>query len=326
MIAINVLKDVHRQLRDMGRAKEIRCFFVEHKRKAYKQLQDAVMAHNDPANGFHVATFCGRFEEAIPDIMKFVGRSFALTFIDPTGWTGYGFHKISRIMQHKPGEVLLNYMFDFINRFTAWEDPKIISSFDAILGARWKDRLATNIPRDEAVEMLFGDEFRNAGAFNYVLSTRIEKLTDRTHFCIIYGTRSPAGLEAYRDVEYAALKDHGVRRLGAQIANREATTGQGSLLKALDFPDAGSIESHVAVSKEKAQVWLLDRLHALPNPIPFSSMWPAMIQTFVLRKTNARDICVELAKDGVIKSPWRDETPKKMKPHDHHIIELVKGK
>jgi len=59
----------------------------------------------------------GEFEESIPDVLRFVGRAFSLIFIDPTGWTGFGLKQIAPILQHRPGEVLVDFMFDYINRF-----------------------------------------------------------------------------------------------------------------------------------------------------------------------------------------------------------------
>lgn len=129
-------------------------------------------------------------------------------------------------MQHQPGEVPLNYMFDFINRFTAWEDPKITESFDGILGKEWRNRLDPALPRHEAVQLLFADEFRKTGKFAYVLSTRIDKLSDRQDFSIVYGSRSPEGLAAYRKIEFVAMKAHGMRRREAKQAIREVATGQ----------------------------------------------------------------------------------------------------
>ena len=62
----------------------------------------------------------GKFEEHIADVRSFVGRSFSLVFIDPTGWTGFPLEKITPLLQLK-GEVMINFMSDFITRFI--DDP-----------------------------------------------------------------------------------------------------------------------------------------------------------------------------------------------------------
>ncbi|RWL00926.1 MAG: hypothetical protein EOR56_34410 [Mesorhizobium sp.] len=141
--------------------------------------------------------------------------------------------------------MLLNYMFDFINRFTAWENPKISASFDGILGKDWRNRLDSALPRHEAVQVLFADEFRKAGKFGYVLSTPIDKLSDWQHFSIVYGSRSPEGLAAYREIEFAAMKAHGMRRHEAKQAIREAATGQTDIFAIAGLAPPPPIEAQV---------------------------------------------------------------------------------
>lgn len=206
MIALEVLKDAQSKVRATGKKTRINCFFSEENRDSYIQLQAAVAPHHDPTNNFFVKTFNGKFEDAVDAIIKAMEGSFALTFIDPTGWTGYEFDKVKPIFEHAPGEVLLNFMYDFVSRFTASSDPRTIASFDGILGIGWQQRLDQSISREEAILALFTEQFRQAGNFRYVLSTPIEKISDRTHFYIVYGTRNTKGLEAYRQVEYDALK------------------------------------------------------------------------------------------------------------------------
>ncbi|CAN7142268.1 three-Cys-motif partner protein TcmP [Aminobacter sp. LjRoot7] len=323
MIAIRVLKDAQAQLRAQGKNKTIRCFFVEEKAKAYAQLHAAVMQHHDPARGFYVYTFHGKFEDAVDEIVKVVGTSFALTFIDPTGWTGYEFDKIARIMQHQPGEVLLNYMFDFINRFTAWDDVKITASFDGILGKDWRSRLDSTLARHEAVQALFAEELRKAGKFGHVLSTPIAKLSDRQHFSIVYGTRNAEGLATYREVEFSAMKAHGMHRHEAKQAMREAATGQADIFAMAGLQPPPPIETQVKGYRREARVWLLDQLRTQGRAFPFSAVWQAMIETFMLRRTDARQVCAELAKEGLIANTWRVNGSRKSTPGDDDIIGLT---
>ncbi|TIM70742.1 MAG: three-Cys-motif partner protein TcmP [Mesorhizobium sp.] len=317
MIAIRILKRVHADLAASGRPRPIRCFFVEEDTATYQQLYAAVASFNDPSKGFEIATFHGKFEDAVPHILKFVDRSFALTFIDPTGWKGYEFPKVGAILKHRPGEVLLNYMYDFINRFTACHDPKVATTFDGILGANWNARLEPALPRHQAVEKLFLDEFRKAGGFDYVLSTPIEKIDDRKHFCITYGTRSEHGLEAYRNVEFKALENHQEIRAVARQARTEARTGQGILFEAAEIPSTHSIETLAAAEKTKARAWLEDQLRQGYSG-GFDSLWPLMLEPFMLRVTNVRDICCDLAKRGMIPDTWSAEG--KRKPQKAHLI------
>jgi three-Cys-motif partner protein len=323
MIAIRVLKDAQAKLRAQGQERTIRCFFIEDKAKAYAQLKAAVMQHHDPASSFYIHTFNGKFEDSVDEVMKVVGTSFALTFIDPTGWTGYEFARIRRILQHKPGEVLLNYMFDFINRFTAWEDAKITASFEGILGKDWRGRLDPGLSRQDAVQVLFADEFRKAGQFEHVLSTPIDKLSDRQHFAIVYGTRSPDGLATYRDIEFSAMKAHGLRRHEAKQAIKEAATGQADIFASVEFAPPPLIEAQVKGYRLVAKDWLLQKLRRERRAFPFKAVWQAMIETFMLRKTDAKQVCAELAKEGLIENTWSVTGSRKTRPGDNDMIGLT---
>jgi three-Cys-motif partner protein len=139
----------------------------------HKTVPKRFVDQHDPDSGFHVATRVGKFEDAIPEILDFVGNAFTLTFIDPTGWKGYGYNKIGPLLRREPGEVLINFMYDFINRFAPSEEEKIEKSLEPILGGPgWKDRLDPGLPKGQAVEKLFREELERAGGFEFVLSTR----------------------------------------------------------------------------------------------------------------------------------------------------------
>ncbi|MEH2485754.1 three-Cys-motif partner protein TcmP [Bradyrhizobium sp. AZCC 2230] len=155
MIAIDVLKTAHYDLKAQGKPRTTRCFFVEKDRRAYELLTEAVSKHHSPQDSFYVATFNGRFEDATSEIVKFIGNSFALVFIDPTGWTGYSYDAIRPVLRHAPNEVLINFMYDFVNRAAAMSDPKTIESLDPILGGPgWKGRLKGDVPLGQEIERI----------------------------------------------------------------------------------------------------------------------------------------------------------------------------
>jgi three-Cys-motif partner protein len=129
MIAIHVLKDAQSQiLARTGKRRRIRCFFSEKDPSAYALLNKAVVEFHRPESGFEIRTYEGKFEDAVSTIQSFVGMSFPLIFIDPTGWTGYPFDRIKPLFARAKCEVLINFMYDFINRFAHSADREIIDS------------------------------------------------------------------------------------------------------------------------------------------------------------------------------------------------------
>jgi len=318
MIAIGVLKDAQKKVGEAtGIVPEVRCFFAEEKASAYAQLEAAVRRHHDPAGRFFIGTHYGKFEDAVDDIMDMVAGSFALTFIDPTGWTGYEFPKIARLLRHQPGEVLLNYMQPFIDRFTHWDDPINSATFDGILGGPgWKERMDKSLPRSEAALALFTEQFRRSGPFRYVVSTPIERDEGDATFRIMYGTRSDRGLEAYRDAEHDARRNQEERRSAARATGPMPDMFAGEQLTT-------RTEIETAAACKRARDVLLAQLHNLGSSLTFGALWPAMLAAEPIRKTNAKDICVALAEEGIILPSWKDRGARVRKPDDGDSIILV---
>jgi three-Cys-motif partner protein len=254
MIAINVLKDAQRRiLEETGTRRRITCFFSENDPAAYAQLAKAVAPHNNPSERFEIQTFCGEFEDAVPKIQAAIGAAFPLIFIDPTGWTGYPFEKIKPIFSYSKCEVLINFMYGHINRFVTSQDEATIASLNPILGGPgWWERLDKSMPPGPAAEKLFRETLQQQGNFTYVISTKIDKSTeDRPHFFLAYGTKDRAGLKAFREIEFDALREHAKNRANAKERKREAQTQMADLFAGVE---AGIKEASIEqlVNEQKA--------------------------------------------------------------------------
>lgn len=322
MIAISVLKDAQEQIRQQtGHQRRIRCFFSENDPEAYAQLETAVQPHHRPTEGFEIETFRGKFEDAVPSIQSFIGKSFPLIFIDPTGWTGYPFSKIAPLFQREKCEVLINFMYAFVSRFLNHPDEKIISSLDPILGGPdWQSRLEAGMEPGLAVENLFRSTLQKAGSFDYVVSTRIDKSTDdRPHFFLAYATKDRAGLKAFRDIEHVALREHARNRSIAKERKREDRTGSASLFSDFEADvQEASIETVVAEQKLMAKSHLIHLLKA--GPMRFAQVSDVLLQAFMLRETNVKDICVEMSRSKTIANTWGSGV---RKPQAKTVIQLI---
>jgi three-Cys-motif partner protein len=323
MIALQVLQDAQRKIFEQrGIRRRIHCFFSEIAPEAFKQLQAAVAPFNKPEDGFEVETYCGRFEDAVPQIKKAIGTSFALIFIDPTGWTGFAFAKIKNIFSTRMCEVLINFMYDHVNRFVASQDAATISSLDSILGGPgWRERLDTNLPRGLAVEKLFRDTLQRAGNFAYVISTKIDRNTaDRPHFFIAYATKNRHGLKAFRQIEYDALREQARNRANAKERKQEQRSAMADMFSGHEADvQEETIDEIVEAQKTLAATYLLEFLsngHALK----FSQVVDILLQSFILRETNVKDICVTLEKERRIEKTWG---PGNKKPHDTDLVRLT---
>lgn len=225
-------------------------------------------------------------------------------------------------------EVLINYMYDFINRGVAMSDPKTVASFDPILGGPgWADRLDRELAaqdRGMAAEKLFRETLQAVGQFEGVVSTRIYRPTiDRPHFFLTYATKDKAGLATFRDTEYKALKQQAADRAAAMEKKREEQSGSADMFAGMDAAvRSEGVDEFVAREKAEAEKCILAML-ADNGEITFAALWFAILQEFVLRVTNVKDVCVALAKAGRVENTWGKGNAK---PKDETRIRLTAAK
>ena len=307
MIAISALRGAQKlHFKRTGHNARIRCFFSEKNAAAFSQLDAAVAPFNKPGDHFEIKTYHGDFEDAIEVIDKFIGNSFPLVFIDPTGWTGFSLDKIKALFIRPKCEVVINFMYDHVNRFANSGDETIVASLNPILGGPgWRDRLDPNLRRGPAVEKLFRETLKAAGQFDFVISTRIDKATvERPHFFLAYGTKSHHGLKAFRETENKALREHAKNRATAKEKRREDSTGTSDLFPSyLSEAQEQSIDDIVAEQIDAANNDLTETLRRCGH-MDFSAVVAKLLQAYVIRETNVKDICVDLARAGKIANTW----------------------
>lgn len=307
MIAIAALKDAQQKIfQETQTRRKVRCFFSERDPDAFAKLKEAVAAHHKPEHDFEIKTYCGKFEDAVTDIQIFVANSFALIFIDPTGWTGYPFDKIKPLFAPRLCEVLINFMYSFVSRFVETEDEDIVESLNPILGGPgWQNRLDRSLPIGEAVLKLFRDTLRTIGNFEFVVATKIDKATeDRPHFFMAYGTKAYPGLKTFRDIEHKALRAHAVSRVSAKGRKQEAKSGLKDLFSDHEAQVREDAVDEVANADMRKAVPVVLEMIAHNSSLKFRQIAARLMETFMLREPNVKDIIVKLAQDGKIENTW----------------------
>jgi three-Cys-motif partner protein len=309
MIAIKELRKVREGIAKQGRrAPTIRCVFVEKDPKAFRELRRAVQGITD----IEITPIPGEFAQVIPEVLKSIKQSFSLVFIDPTGWTGFGLQRITPILQHVPGEVIVNFMFDFINR-------KFDVSFDDLFGGPGWDATMTE---DETIQFYSG-RMKVAGRFNHVTSTRILNPTaDRTYFYLVYGTRHWKGLLEFRNVEKRFIDEQERVRLTARQRKRIDKTGQTEM-----FSDASvsktprSLEQERQNRKEQALLRLKELVRTNERLL-YEELLGSLLELPLVWQSDVNEMIMslrgkELEVEGL--KP-RERTPKR-----GHVIVRMKG-
>lgn len=307
-IALDRLNYVAKGLAEQKRNPQIRAVFVEKERKPFAALQRALEQHR---HNISVVALAGAFEDNIPEILAGVGKAFAFFFIDPKGWTGFAMDTIRPILLHQPGEVMVNFMYDFINRFLNLPTPQNEASLDRFFGTTtWRD--IRNAPdRETASVQLYMEQLRLTGLYTYVTSTRILKpLQNRAYFHLVYATRNPKGIIKFREVERKTFAEQENVRATAQREDRELRTGQTEL--PFDAPLAGSTrETERQKHLSSAHARLIEALDQ--GPILFEDLQPLILQIPLVWSSDLTKLLLDLKRDGQIAIEGmgpRERTPK----------------
>jgi len=162
---------------------------------------------------------------------------------------------------------------------------------------------------------------KSVGNFDFVVSTKIDKATtERPHFFITYGTKSLDGLKVFRQTEYDALRQHEKNRANARERIRKERTNTLDMFAGHQpTVQEATIDELVEEQMELASADLLAAL-AKSGPRPFSSVLVSLLQAYMLRETNVKDICVNLDKAGKIENTWGSGN---RKPRDESLIKLM---
>lgn len=106
------------------------------------------------------------------------------------------------------------------------------------------------------------------------------------------------------------MRDHARNRAAAKDRKREQKTGTADLFGDHDADvSEASIERVVARQSILAKERLLELIHA-SGSLPFERLVEVLLEEFMIRETDLKDICVELANTGKIERTWGPGTRK----------------
>ncbi|MEO7145420.1 MAG: three-Cys-motif partner protein TcmP [Bryobacteraceae bacterium] len=285
-ISLDRLNYVREGLAAKERYPDIRAVFIEKSAEAFTALQRALRTHG---HAVRTVAFPGTFEENIPGILREVGSAFAFFFIDPKGWTGFAMEEIRPILLHEPGEVMVNFMYDFVNRFLNFPSEANEESLDRLFGTpRWRE-IRGVADRETASVNLYMEQLRAAGAFTYVTSTRILKpLSDRAYFHLIYATRNPKGILKFRDVEKKIFTEQETVGDTAQREDREARSRQREIVfaPAGELPHSRQAERAGQLHKAEAKIRELVR----QGPLAYETLQPLILELPLVWNTDLNKI------------------------------------
>ena len=297
-IAIRELREVRESFRLRGKTKCLRCVFVEKEAEPFERLNGAAGGAAD----LHARAIHGTFEDNIPEVRRYVGSSFALTFVDPTGWS-IDLSRIAPLLRQR-GEVLINFMYEHFKRFVEDERPEIRASYDKPFGGLpWRkmidEEMSNGLSKEEAILEVFKTAVKEVCGFDYVASARIRhRKLDKSHFYLVYGTRQQKGLEVFRQVERTALSAEEFFRIEAKDRAISAT-GQQGLFEDLPHNAEETAKVHWHEEVRKARMWS-EQFIGGEAVVLFEVLARRIQQRFSVTLPELKDLLVDMKNEGLI--------------------------
>jgi len=320
-IALEVLNNVRRVAAEHGHNVKVGAVFVELDASRSGDLAEFV----EQARGDVSATvFSSALGDCIDDIRRIIGKDSGFVFVDPTGWKGADMKYIAQLAKPGRRDVLVNFMYDFLNRFKAEGQRSLeqrrawlIEQLEAFFGTQDASRLA-KMDEDELVEE-YCRNLKSKCNLRFALSLAVPKpLADRTYFHLVVAGNHRKVVELFRDVESSVIGGRaGAIREDARRRVEQERTGQGSLFS---NPEARVRSFEQRRVDDLARIE--DEIRALleNGERTFGEVWPVVMERLHVRLPETKDAATRLYKSGAIEVVGWKARQRKVK--DDNLLRL----
>lgn len=190
---------------------EIIMNFIEADKRRCEYLKQKVNSLKIPSN-IKTECICAKFDETLTKIFKYIDEQKtriapAFVFIDPFGFTGIPFSLIKRIMQNERCEVLINFMYEEINRFI--DDKKLWPSLIETFGTnKWKEMISEKDSRKrvELLHAVYKEQLEKEAGIKFVRSFKMVNKVNKTDYFLFFGTNNIAGLKKMKEAMWRVDK------------------------------------------------------------------------------------------------------------------------
>ena len=257
----------------------------------------------------------GEFGAQVATIQELIGTDPAFLFVDPKGWKGAAMTHIAPLARRPGRDVMINVMFDHINRFKDAPLAIIRRQMQEFFGQPLPPRLS-----EEALMQSYRDQLKSTCGLQFAADLMVPHPThERTKFRLVVGGHDKAVIQLFREVERkVALTEAEEIRQEAKERSRFARTQQFSLGLPLS-PDKRRSTS----LRERGLAEVRTHIHTIlttHGTRRFDALWPVILEASHLTLT---DVKQELWK------MWQQRTlliegvgPGERSVKDHHIVRL----
>jgi three-Cys-motif partner protein len=328
VIALDALTAARRTWQGHGRDVRMKAILVEKRTSAHAELLKLQPRYPD----VDIVPMNGDFRSEISSILSAIPqRAFAFFLIDPKGWR-INIEKITPLLCRANSETLFNFMFEFINRAASMTAPDTVQGLDELLPIQgWRSELAAvegapEKSRPELRKRILIDAFRRVlterGNYPYVADVPVLRpLRDRQIYSLIYATRSPAGIDVFRNCQIKTLVEQEAVRSATKVALQGATTGQADFFGTSIGLGPDPIEAFLDRQRQEAEKTLMDIL-GRSKQMTWGKLWPLVLARHAVRRPELNAIAAKLKKEGKVAIPAL-RAPKRVPSDEFEIIRLI---
>lgn len=322
-------------LRRMTQAKEVqarrgrRVKMVAHLVGKTDANRAELVAAGDRFPEVEVHCYSGEAEKHASTIARHIpARAFRFVVIDPKGLPDVRAFKC--LIEPRYTEVLLNFMFQFANRFASSEDrmPTLESWLGGLSNEQgsWRKDFANlrGQHREAAITDRARQVLRSMGGYVHAPAITVdETASERPLYKLIYLSRHPKGLSVFRDAHVKALEAQAKYKSARKAENRRQKTGMDDLFadpSAIDPSERSALEmAHGVIAAEAA---MLNLLAASPAGLSWREIWPQVLDACVVTHNQLGDCVRDLrSKQKVVVPAWTSSAIKR--PKDEYLIKLA---
>lgn len=177
--------------------------FIELDERRADHLASEVALLNLPKNISASIHARRTFQEAFPQIWEsyswWRSRPPTFVFIDPFGFK-IPFSYVAKVMRAQSCEVLINFMFEEINRFLS--QAQMPDNFDDLFGCRdWREGVSIKSPRDRVkfLHDLYQRQLMNAAGASFVRSFAMRNERNTTDYFLFFASNNELGLKKIKE-------------------------------------------------------------------------------------------------------------------------------
>lgn len=312
-IGLRVLSEVVAEWSAKGAAVSAEAIFVEANLKSYRALSEHVGTIRGKVDA-HV--LLGEFGTQVTEIQKLLGNDAAFIFVDPTGWKGVGMEHIAQLADRPYRDVMINFMFQYLNRFKGEEDRDWLrEQVCAFFGIQDNAKLR-GLSETELLEVYRG-RLKKLSKLSFALDLAIPDPTrDRTFFHLVCAGRHPEVVALFRDVEATVVGGKAaVARRGARERKEKDSTlslFENDSASAEDIRYRRLRDQGTLAARRQIEATLAD------GPRRFGDIWPSVLESVHLRKRDLAAVILEMSNEGAL--VVEGKTPRQRTVKDDNLL------